>query len=453
MGKRSTDTIVIGTGAGFSADRLEPACAMARSGEVDFLVFECVGERTLAHGHRDRMHDASAGYNKLIGPRFRAVLPLARATSTRIITNMGSANPAGAAHATAKTAAGCGLSGLHIAYVEGDDITSQVTRDWELPELGRTIGELGHTVVGANAYLGVEHLLPAVASGADVIITGRFADPSLFMAPIVDRFGWALDDWDRLAKGTVAGHLLECGMQVTGGYFADPPYKTVPDLARCGYPMAEISKHGDVVVTKLATDGGAVTRQTVKEQLLYEVHDPSRYLTPDVTANFSGARIDDMGANRVRVDGIRGAKRPDTLKVTIGFDGGLQGEAGVSYAGPGAASRASLARDILHERLTQILKLEGQLRIDLIGVASLHATAGADARRNRAGSEDVRVHVAFASHDRTAVETVLWEVESLLCCGPAGGGGYRGQIVPRVITHSAFVPRSMIDVKTRFIET
>ena len=447
------DKIVVGCGSGFSSDRLSPAVALAESGRLDFLVFECVGERTLAFGHRDRMLDSSSGYNKLIAPRLRALLQACKQNGTRIVTNMGAANPKAAAEAAAGVARECQIAGVKVAYIEGDDITSQVRDDWLLPEVGKTVGEFGLNVVGANAYLGVEHLLPAIASGADIVITGRFADPSLFMAPVVERFDWSLDDWDRLARGTVAGHLLECGMQVTGGYFADPPYKSVPELARCGYPYAEIGADGVFELTKLESEGGCVTLQTVKEQLLYEVHDPTAYLTPDVTANFAAAELAECGPDRVRVSGLAGSARPEKLKVTVGFDGGYQGEAGVSYAGPGAMTRAELAREILQERLRDVHGLNGQMRIDLLGVSSLHATAAAQApQKNRVQTEDVRVQVAYAAPAREEAETVLWEVESLLCCGPAGGGGYRGQIVPKVITQSAYVSRDVIEAQTRYIE-
>jgi hypothetical protein len=443
--------IVVGCGAGFSSDRLDPAVALAESGQVEFLVFECVGERTLAFGHRDRMLNPNGGYNTLLAPRLRALLPVCKRTGTRIVTNMGAANPKAAAEAARDLAQSLGIKGLTIAYVEGDEITESLPRDCALPEIDSTVSEVDMRVVGANAYLGVEHLLPAIRTGADVVIVGRFADPSLFMAPIVDRHGWELDDWDRLARGTAAGHLLECGMQVTGGYFADPPYKTVPNLAYCGYPIAEVDADGGIVVTKLAEAGGCVTQQTVKEQLVYEVHDPAAYLTPDVTADFSRANLSEQGRDRIAVSGIAGRPRPATLKVTIGFDGGFQGEGGISYAGPGAGSRATLARDILHERFTNLHRVRGRLRIDLIGMASLHATAGVE----RANSEamDVRVHVAFASPEREQVELVMWEVESLLCCGPAGGGGFRGQIVPKVITYSAFIGRDLIDARTRVLQS
>ena len=188
---------------------------------------------------------------------------------------------------------------------------------------------------------------PALEAGADVIIGGRLADPSMFLAPLAHRFGWDATDMPRMGAGTLVGHLLECGMQVTGGYFADPGVKDVADLAHCGYPIAEVQADGSAIITKLAGTGGCVSTQTVKEQLLYEVHDPARYLTPDVTADFSRVAIAAVGDDRVKVSNAGGSKRPDTLKVTVGFDGGFQGEAGVSYAGPAAQERGRLAAEIV----------------------------------------------------------------------------------------------------------
>jgi hypothetical protein len=283
-------------------------------------------------------------------------------------------------------------------------------------------------------------LLPALEAGADVIIAGRIADPALFLSPLVHRFGWAVDDWPRLGQGTLTGHLMECGMQITGGYYADPGYKDVPRLADCGFPIAEVDADGSFIITKLADTGGCVTQGTVKEQLLYEVHDPSAYLTPDVTADFRNVSINAVGPDRVAVAGASGTQRPDKLKVTIGFDGGYLGEAGVSYAGPNARARAELAASVTRERLTRINQLGGELRIDLIGVNSLFQTADIHAQ----DAADIRLHVGLRSQDRSDIETMLWEVESLLCCGPAGGGGYRGQITPCVVTHSCLIGRDQV---------
>ena len=435
----------IGTGAGFSSDRLDGATDLVRHGALDVIVFECVGERTLAFGHRDRMADPAAGYNSHLAARMRAMLPLCRRHGTRLVTNMGVANPGAAAARTASIAEQLGLAGLKIAWVAGDEVTELMAPETELPETGGTIADVGRPLAGANAYLGADALLPALADGADVVICGRVADPSLFLAPLQHAFGWPADDWRQLGAGTLVGHLMECGAQITGGYFADPGVKEVPDLAHVGMPIAEVAADGSAVITKLERAGGMVTEATVKEQLLYEVHDPSRYLTPDVTADFSTVEIDDRGANRVAVGGAGGTARPDRLKVTVGFDGGLLAEGEVSYAGAGAAERGRLAGEIVERRLREVHRRAEAVRVDLIGVSALHASVD---RRNRAEANDVRLRVAMRTDEPAAAELLLWEVESLLCAGPAGGGGYRGRITPSVVTHSAFVARE--EIETRF---
>jgi hypothetical protein len=409
----------LGCGAGFSADRLDPAVDLAAEAQLDALVFECLGERTLAFAHRDRLRDPGKGYNALLERRMRAVLPVAARNGVRIITNMGAANPRAAAAATAAIARELGLQGLRIACVEGDEVTPLMTAATPLWE-GKTIGEVGLTLVGANAYLGIDALLPALDAEADVVIAGRIADPSLFLAPLVHHHGWAGEDWARLGAGTLVGHLLECGMQVTGGYFADPGHKEIPGLARCGFPFAEVDAGGAATLTKLASAGGRVSIDTVKEQMLYEVHDPQRYLTPDVTADFSRVSLAETGADRVALAGAGGTARPAQLKVTVGFDGGFLAEAGVSYAGPNAQARAGLARAIIAERMQ--------------GTALSRPT----------DTEDVRLRAALRSTRREEAELLLWEMEALLCCGPAGGGGFRGTITPSVVTYSASLAREAV---------
>ena len=443
------EVLRLGTGAGFSADRLDPAVELAAKGDLDALVFECIGERTLAFGHRDRMADPEAGYNPLLERRLRAVLPLCVRNGTRLITNMGVANPAGAAAKAAAVARDLGLKGLKVAALVGDDVSALLDESTPLPEAGITVGAVGRRMVGANAYLGADAILPALEAGADVVITGRVADPSLFLAPLRHAFGWAEDDWRALGAGTLVGHLMECAAQITGGYFADPGYKEVPDLARLGFPIAEVGADGCSVITKLADAGGLVSERTVKEQVLYEVHDPARYVTPDVVADFSGVQIEEDSKDRVRVSGAGGAARPAQLKVTVAFDGGLLAEAGVSYAGPGAAARAALAGRIVEERMLGLHGCNAPLRIDLVGVSALHATA----RAYPDAAQDVRMRAALRAGSREQAELLLWEVEALLCCGPAGGGGYRGQITPSVLTHSAYLDRDRVRPRIEVIET
>ncbi len=442
------EVIRLGTGAGFSADRLDPAVELIAKGQLDVIVFECIGERTLAFGHRDRMADPQAGYNPLLERRLGAVLPLCARHGTRLITNMGVANPRAAAGKAAALARGLGLRGLRITALEGDDVSDLIGPDTLLPEAGITVGEVGRRMVGANAYLGADAILPALEAGADVVITGRVADPSLFLAPLRHAFGWAEDDWPTLGAGTLVGHLMECAAQITGGYFADPGYKDVSDLARVGFPIAEVAADGRAVITKLADAGGLVSERTVKEQLLYEVHDPAAYVTPDVVADFSRVAIGERAKDRVEVSGAGGQPRPERLKVTVAFDGGLLAEAGISYAGPGARERAELAGAVVEERMVGLHGCNAPLRIDLIGVSALHATA----RRYPSDARDVRMRAALRASSREQAELLLWEVESLLCCGPAGGGGYRGQITPSVITQSAYIDRAQLSPRVEIIE-
>jgi len=437
----------LGTGAGFSADRLDPALDLVIRGNLDAIVFECLGERTLAFAYRDRAADAGRGYTPLLERRMRAILPEAFARGVRVITNMGAANARRAAEITRQIALENGLHGLRVAYIEGDDVSDRVDADTPLWE-GTTIGGVGRGFIGAHAYLGADALMPALESGAEVIITGRVADPSLFVAPLRHHFGWSADDWDRIGAGTLVGHLMECAGQITGGYFADPGYKEVANLAHLGFPIAEVQLDGSARISKLEGTGGVIDARTVREQLLYEVHDPGCYQTPDVSADFSRVHIEAAVPDRVSVSGAGGAPAPECYKLTVAFDGGYLAQAGVSYAGPGAQRRAELAGQIVAERMRAVHGSNSALRIDVIGAASLHATA----RRYHENSEDVRLRCAQRASSSEQAELLLWEVESLLCCGPAGGGGYRGSVTPSVMTYSASLPRDCVTVRTEILE-
>ncbi len=336
------DVFRIGTGAGFSSDRLDPAVDLAKRGQLDVMVLECLGERTVAFAHRDRMADPRRGYNSLLERRMLALLPSCRASGTQIITNMGAANPRAAAKRTCEIARELGLTGLRIACIEGDDVTFAVPHTQPFMDEPGSLADIGRPIVGMNAYLGADAIVPAIEAKADVIIGGRLADPSMYLAPLIHHYGWKNSQTALLGAGSLIGHLLECGMQITGGYFADPGVKDVADLDKCGYPIAEVAADGSAVITKLPDTGGRVSEATVKEQLLYEVHDPAAYLTPDVTADFSCVTIAAVGEDRVEVANAGGRARPDKLKVTVGFDAGFHAEAGISYAGPFAGARGKL---------------------------------------------------------------------------------------------------------------
>jgi hypothetical protein len=442
-------TIRIGSGAGYSGDRIEPAVELAEKGDIQYLVFECLGERTVALAQQARMKNPESGFDPLLEERMRAVLPLCAAKGIKIVTNMGAANPLSAARKTAAIAASMGLSRLKIAAVLGDDVLDACKqRDLAIMEFDGTIGQLGNRLISANAYLGAGPMAEALAGGADVVITGRASDPALFLAPIIHAFGWPMDNWNLLGKGIVAGHMLECAGQVTGGYFADPSYKDVPDLARLGFPIGEVGEDGSLTITKVEGSGGAVTAQTCKEQLLYEVHDPVKYIQPDVTADFSQVAVEEIGKDRVRIIGAGGSARPPTLKVSVGYVDSFIGEGQISYAGPGALARGRLALDIVRERLKLTGVAASELRFDLIGVDSLHG-AQVSARANE--PYEVRVRVAGRTENLSEAVRIANEVETLYTNGPAGGGGAFKSARDVVAVASVLLPRELAQPKVRFI--
>jgi len=442
----------IGCAAGFSGDRTDAAGpvvdALLASGGPAALIFETLAERTLALAQIARHADPSRGYEPLLDELITPVLERCLRGGISIVSNMGAANPRGAALRIREIARGLGLAAPRIAVVEGDDVSGDAHRAALRECLGGALGE--RLIVSANAYLGAGAIAAALKAGAQIVITGRVADPSLAVGPALAHHGWASDDWDRIARATMAGHLLECGAQVTGGYYADPGIKDVPGLARLGYPIAEIDADGDCVITKPAGSGGVVSAHTVKEQLLYEVHDPAAYLTPDVVADIGAAEVHELGPDRVRLSGVRGHARTGTLKVNACFESGWLAEGEISYAGARAEGRARLAAQVLRERLAGL----GPLRADLIGVASVFAD---DAGRwldaaPEGNARDVRLRVALRHAERSGAERLLREVTALYTCGPAGGGGVRTTLRPTLGTLSCLLPRDLVRERFEILE-
>jgi Acyclic terpene utilisation family protein AtuA len=302
--------------------------------------------------------------------------------------------------------------------------------------------------LSANAYLGAEPMAQALTQGADIVITGRASDPALFLAPMIHAFGWAMDDWNLLGQGTVAGHLLECAGQITGGYFADPGYKDVEGLARLGFPIGEVGEDGNLVITKVAGSGGAVTAQTCKEQLLYEVHDPRQYIQPDVVADFSQVSVEEIAPDRVRVSGGRGTKRTETLKVSVGYVDSFIGEGQISYAGPGALARGRLALEIVRERLKLTGVAASELGFELIGVDSLH---GPEVSTHANDPYEVRVRVAGRTESLREAIRIGNEVETLYTNGPAAGGGAFKSARDVVAVASVLLPRDLAKPQVQFV--
>jgi hypothetical protein len=449
----SQDILAIGCAAGFSGDRTDAAgpvvdTLIARGGP-GVLIFETLAERTLALAQLDRRRNPDGGYAPLLDPMLRPVLRRCLENNIPVVSNFGAANPRGAARLIRQIAREQGIPAARIAVVEGDDLCD--ARGQEVLSQYLSPADREREIVSANVYLGSRAIADALRAGAQIVVTGRVADPSLVVGPAMARFNWAESDWDALGRATIAGHLIECGAQVTGGYFADPGVKHAPDLHAVGFPIVEVAEDGSFVVTKADSTGGVVDSRTVKEQLLYELHDPAAYLTPDVVADISDAGIMEVGKDRVAVAGVRGWPRPETLKATVCFAGGWLGEGEISYAGPNAEARARLAAEIIRKRMGDPMRL----RFDLIGAISVLGDddGSAMAELPPADRRDVRLRVAGAHEDRALVERLLGEVTALYTCGPAGGGGVRTSLRPRLNSVSCYVPRNLVPATFSFFDS
>jgi hypothetical protein len=452
------EKVFIGSGAGFAGDRLDAGAAVVetlkRRDGARYLIFEVMGERTLAIAQRIRMRKPELGYSPYLEPYLHGVLGACKENRVRIVANLGNANPLGGARRVHELARELGVEGLRVAVVLGDDLLGFMTAAEvaALPVL-EGISIAGKEIVAANAYLGARCVAEALALEVDVVLVGRTTDAALVLGPLIHEFGWGPADWDLLAAGTLAGHLLECGGQVTGGYFCDPGFKDVPGMEDLGFPIGEIDAAGGMVVTKAEETGGLVTRATVTEQILYELHDPGAYLTPDVTLDITAVRLDEDGKDRIRVSGARGAPPPETLKATLSADGGWLGEAEMIYAGPNALGRARQAAEIVRTRCRRNGVSE-PLRIEVVGAGAVFDNDAAErqALSNIGPDGEYRLRAAIRTDDKATAQYVNDEVLSLFCSGPAGGGGYRCNITGQVNTASVLVPRAPVEAQVRVEE-
>ncbi len=429
--------IRIGCGAGFSGDRLEPSLILCQQGNLDYLILECLAERTIALAQKRKLKDPTQGYDPLLEKRMNLLLEVLVKKKIRLITNMGAANPVGAAERIVEIAKEKKIK-IKVAAITGDDVLNNIQATDTVLETGSSLSSYGK-LLSANAYLGADGIVDALKAGADVIITGRVADPSLFIAPMVHEFGWSFDDFDLLAKGTVLGHLMECAGQVTGGYFGDPGKKDVPDLANLGHPFVDVSPDGSGIISKVDGTGGMITLSTAKEQLLYEVVNPHAYYTPDVIADFTTVQLKEVGPNLVNVGGGSGKGRPDTYKVSVGYQAFFLGEGEITYAGSNAVARANLAGAIVQQRLRDEFP---DLRIDLIGQNSVHG----DAWHQTKDPYEVRLRVAGKATTADRASRIGDEVEALYTNGPAGGGAARKFVTDVVGIVSTLIDRKKISV-------
>jgi hypothetical protein len=425
----------IGCGAGFSGDRLEPAVILCEKGDLDYLVLECLAERTIALAQKRKAADATKGYDPLLDRRLELLLPLLKQNKIRLITNMGAANPVAAADKIVEMAKKSGIS-IKVAAVAGDDVFGNISGDEIAMETDRPLSASGQ-IISANAYLGADAILPALESGADIIITGRVADPSLIVAPLVHEFGWSLQDAEIIGKATVIGHLMECAGQITGGYYADPVKKKVDNMDVLGHPFADIMPDGSATISKVDGTGGVINLATAKEQLLYEVINPNEYITPDVIADFTSVCLRQESIDHVTVKGGGGKHAPLTLKVSVGYKAGFTGEGEISYAGAHALERAQLAGEIIRQRLGAEFS---NLRTDYIGCTSVHPTS----ITKECKPYEVRLRVAGKAETAERAAIIGEEVEALYTNGPAGGGGVRKYVTEVIGIVSTLIDRNKI---------
>lgn len=448
-------TIRIGSGAGYGGDRLEPALVLMEKGNLDYIIFECLAERTIAIAQAAKLKDPKKGYNELLEYRMDRVLPLCAEKGIKVITNMGAANPESAVRVIKEMAEEKGIKGLKIAAVLGDDIFGSIDQylDNEILEFKSPLKVLKDKIVSANVYLGSEGIIEALENGADIVVTGRVADPALTLAPLMYEFGWPYEDADHIGKGIMAGHLLECAGQVTGGYYADPGFKEVPDPWNLGFPIAEVSETGEVVITKVEGTGGLVTTSTCTEQLIYEIHDPSAYITPDGIADYTGVVMESAGKDRVYITGATGKIKPETLKVSIGYKDSFIGEGEISYGGSNAFEKAKLAGEIVSKRLKATACKITEFKVDYIGVNSLYGDHISSALLGEKPQvSEVRLHVAGRTDSREEAVKIANEVEALYTNGPTGGGGATKSVKEVVAVASIFVPREAVKVSVVYEE-
>lgn len=446
-------TIRIGSGAGYGGDRIEPAIALMEQGNLDYIIFECLAERTIALAQLQKLKDKNKGYNELFEYRMEHILKALTKRRVKVITNMGAANPLSAMRKAVDMANAMGVHGLKIAAVTGDDIFDCLDSYGNacVIETGKPLKELQGTKISANAYIGAQGIVEALENGADIIITGRVADPALVVGPLAYEFGFSFDDYDKLGKATIAGHLLECAGQVTGGYFCDPGVKDVPDLWNLGFPIAECSEDGKIVITKLPGTGGIVSEQTCKEQIIYELQNPASYFTPDCTADFSQVSVAQEGPDRVSIHGVTGRRHNGMYKVSIGYKDCYIGEGQISYGGTTALSRARLAGDTIRRRLELIGCDYEELRIDEMGVNSLYRTK-VSGKISEEAPVEVRLRVAARTKDAYNAQMIGNEVEALYTNGPAGGGGAVKSVREIISIASILVPRENISIRVNYME-
>ncbi|TVP59772.1 MAG: DUF1446 domain-containing protein [Gemmatimonadales bacterium] len=434
--------IRIGSGQGFWGDDLEAPVRQVEGGPLDYLMMDYLAEVTMSIMQKQRSRDPDAGFARDFVPLMERIFPAIIEKGVRIVTNAGGVNPEGCGEALLEAGRKAGVGGrAKVGVVTGDDLRERlpelIAEGHELlnMETGEPLEPILDQVQSANAYIGARPIMRALEGGADVIVTGRSTDTALTYGPMMHEFGWDPSDHDRVAHGVVAGHINECGAQASGGN-AMVDWWTIPAMESVGFPLIEASADGSFVVTKHPGTGGRINRAVVTEQLLYEMGDPSDYITPDVVADLSQVRLEEVGPDRVRVTGVRGRPETDFLKVSIAYSGGWKAVGTLVYAWPDAADKALAADRILRARLDRLGLEFDEIRTELVGWDATHGHLAGPAP---ADHPEVELRVAVRSQDRAAVERFTRELAPLVLTGPPSVTGFAGGR-PRVQEIMAYWP-------------
>jgi hypothetical protein len=444
----------VASGQGFWGDDLEAPVRQVEGGPIDYLMLDYLAEVTMSILQKQRARDPRAGYARDFVALMGRIFPACVERRIGVVSTAGGVNPRACAEALLEAGRAAGVAGrARVALVSGDDLLDRLDdlaaagAPLAHMDTGAPLAEVRDRVQSANAYLGARPIVEALGRGANVVVTGRTADAALTYGPLVHEFGWPWEDHDRIAAGVVAGHINECGAQSTGGNcLAD--WWSIPDLAQVGFPIVEAEPGGEFVVTKHPGSGGRVDRRTVSEQIVYEIGDPASYTGPDAIADFTSVRLQEEGADRVRVRGVRGRAPSDQLKVSVAYADGWRAVGTLTYAWPDAAAKAEAAGRVLRERLDR-LGLRLDVRTELIGWNSTH---GALAGEPPADLPEVQLRVAVRSHDQAAVERFTRELAPLVLTGPPSVTGYLGgrpKVQEILAFWPALVPRALVEPGVR----
>ena len=449
--------IRIANGQGFWGDWLEAPRRLVADGPIDYLVLDYLSEVTMSILEKQMRRDPLKGYASDAVDLAVSLLPRMLAGGIKIVTNAGGVNPTACAQAILDRARDAGIGGVKVAVVLGDDISDRIdgmaARGVRFDEIdtGRGIEDIREELLSAHVYLGGFPLAEALATGAQIVIAGRSTDTALTLAPMIHEYGWAERDWNRLAAGTIAGHIIECGAQCTGGN-CSVDWQSIPDMANIGFPVVEASESGDFVVTKQPGTGGRVTLASIKEQLLYELGDPQAYLTPDCSADFTSLTLHQDGPDRVAVEGVRGGPRPPTLKTSITYAAGYQAVGTLVYSWPDARQKAQAAEAIVRRRLGDLgLRFE-DIHAELLGVDACHGPAAAP----NADPPEVQLRIGVRAHERAPVERFSREMIPLVLNGPptaTGFGDGRPRVRQVVAHHASLLPREEIQTSVEVFES